>query len=180
MRNILLFISLVLFMNFSGCLIFNRISYDIKTDGRTGTAEVNIYDFRSDAGNPNEFEEDKEYLFNYAYKSEKFIEDMKKEGKEVISRELHLVNDTLNGRIVYRFNDMANAVENLVYEDGFYFLTLPLDEEIVYTNGEVIESAQYKRIIWDDSFTNLKYELISFSFDQRRYRPLGFHFKSIK
>jgi hypothetical protein len=180
MRIIFLFVLFIMFINFNGCLIFNRIAYDIKTDGKSGTAVVNIYDFRSDAGNPGEFEEDKEYLFDYAWKSEKFMQDMKQQGKAVISRELFLSGDTLNGKIVYRFDDINNAVENLVYEDGFYFLTLPVEEEIVSTNGEVIESKDFKRIIWDDSFTNLKYELISFSFEQRRFRPLGFHFKSLE
>jgi hypothetical protein len=179
MRVILPPVLFILFLNFSGCLVFNRISYEIKTDGKTGITEVNIYDFRSDAQNPTEFEEDKDYLFEYAWKSEKFLEDMKNEGKEVISRELYLSNDTLNGKIIYRFTDITQAVENLVFEDGFYYMTLPVEEEVISTNGEVIESRSYKRIIWDSSFKTIQFELLYFSFDERRYRPLGFHFKSL-
>jgi hypothetical protein len=179
MRVLTLFGTVILFMTFSGCLIFNRISYEIKTDGKGGTAEINFYDLRSNAADPAEFEEDKKNLFEYIWKSDKFTVDMKKENKEIISRELYLSGDTLNGRVVFKFNNI-NGIENIVAEDGFYYLTLPLADEVLSTNGEVIESKEYKRILWDDSFEILKFEILSFSFDEERYRPLGFHFKSLK
>jgi hypothetical protein len=179
MRAILLFMMFLMFMTFNGCLIFNKISYEIRTDGKGGTAEVYFHDLRSNATSPAEFEEDKENLFNYMWKSDKFLADMRKEGKDILERELFLSNDTLNGRIVFKFRDL-NGLENIVAEDGFYYLTLPLEDEIISTNGEVIESREYKRILWDESFEVIKFEILSFSFDEERYRPLGFHFKSLK
>jgi hypothetical protein len=179
MRVLTLLSAVILFMTLNGCLIFNRISYEIKTDGKAGTAEITVYDLRSNAAAPSEFEEDKENLFEYMWKSDKFIEDMKKEDKHIISRDLYLKGDTLNGRVVFKFNNIS-GIENIVAEDGFYYLTLPLADEILSTNGEVIESKDYKRILWDDSFEVLKFEILSFSFDEERYRPLGFHFKSLK
>ncbi len=171
-------ISLVLIFSFEGCLIFNKISYNIKTDGKAGTAEVYFYDIRSNADDPSEFEEDKNNLFSYMWKSSEFMENMRKEGKEILHRELYLSNDTLNAKVIFRFTDIRNA-ENIILEDNFYYLTLPLADSVISTNGEIIESQQYKRILWDNNFSNLKFEILGFSFDEERYRPLGYHFKSL-
>jgi hypothetical protein len=179
MRILPIFILILMLLTLNGCLIFNKISYEIKTDGKSAVAEVHIYDIRSDAETPAEFEQDKDYIFNYAWKSSDFIAQMNKEGKEIIERELYLTGDTLNAKILFKVSDISN-IENIIYEDGFYYMTLPLEDEIVSTNGEVIESREYKRILWDDSFEVIKFEILGFSFNEKRYRPLGFHFRSLK
>jgi hypothetical protein len=179
MKKFYYLIIILLATVFSGCLIFNKISYKVITEGRSGSAEVIFHDIRSDASSPTEFDSDKDYLFNYIWKSDQFIADMKKEGKEITERELFLSNDTLVGRIVFNFDEITN-VENLVLEDDFFFLTLPLEDSVVTTNGEIIISQQYKRILWDASFDELTFEILGHSFEEERYRPLGYHFKQIK
>jgi hypothetical protein len=41
------------------------------------------------------------------------------------------------------------------------------------TNGEVITSKGYKRIMWDNSIKELKFTMFSFSFDKEKYRELA-------
>lgn len=144
-----------------GCLAGEKISYQVNVDGKShnsGTATVLYTNIRSDGTNDEEVQEDMKNLFDYMLKDPKFISDMKIEGKDIVKRELIKDDDRLDGRVVYHFSRLSD-VENLAYEDGFYFLTLALDDSVLYTNGEVITSSKYKRILWDDSHTTLKFEI---------------------
>jgi hypothetical protein len=179
MRTVIILFAGFFVILFNGCLIFHKISYEVKLEGSSGTAEVVFYDLRSDAENPSEFEEDKNNLFDYMWKSSQFITDMQEQGKNIIERDLYLSNDTLNGRVVFTFSSINN-VENIMLEDDFYYLTLPLEDSVMYTNGEIIKSQEYKRILWDSSFDEIEFDIMGFSFDEERYRPLGYHFKSLK
>ncbi len=164
---------------FNGCLIFHKISYKITTDGKKGTAEVYFYDIRSNAENPSEFDEDKTSLFTYMWKSAEFLSNMKNEGKEILERELFLSGDTLNGKAIFSFDDIS-SVENIMIDNDFYYMTLPLEDSVISTNGEIITSQQYKRILWERGIPELRFEILGFSFEYERYRPLGYHFKSLK
>jgi hypothetical protein len=179
MRIIFVLAAMSLLFLLNGCLIFNSVSYEITTEGEGGTAVVHFYDIRSNAQNPSEFEEDKDNLFSYMWKSDKFIDDMKREGKVITERELYLEDNILNGRITFSFSKITD-VENIMLEDNFYYLTLPLEDSVITTNGEIIESHEYKRILWDAGFNDLKFQILGFSFDEERYRPLGIHFKSLQ
>lgn len=151
----------LLAFGFSGCLVGHRIIYHVKPDkAGAGTAAVYYTDIRSDAANQQEFEEDKRNLFQYMLKSNDFIQDMKNEGKIIETRNLEIQEGKLTGKAVFRFNKLSD-VENLAFEDGFYFLTLALDDSVVYTNGEVIKSSGYKRILWDDRIDTLKFEILT-------------------
>jgi hypothetical protein len=157
----------------SGCLIFHKVSYNIELDNaKAGKVTVVISDIRSDATTETEFEEDKERLFGMILESEEFIQSMGEEGKEIINRELFLTGDTLNGRVEYKFNDINN-IEGIVAEAGFYYLTLPLEDSVLTTNGEIIRSKNFKRIIWEAGTRNLHFEMLSFSFDRHEYRKLA-------
>ncbi|MCX6151827.1 MAG: hypothetical protein NTX22_14985 [Ignavibacteriales bacterium] len=160
MKILSVFSLFVLFATLSGCLIGHKIVYivDVNKSG-PGTATVWYNNIRSDATNDQEFEEDKNNLFDYMLKSDKFIKDMKAEGKTITSRELIMEKEQLNGKAVYYFTKLSD-VENLSYEEGFYYLTLALDDSVVATNGEVIKSAKYKRILWDESINPLKFEIL--------------------
>lgn len=166
--------------SFGGCLVGEKIVYEVNVDKshNSGTATVTYTNIRSDAANDKEFEEDKKNLFEYMYKSPQFIQQMKGEGKEVIKRELFPdEKKNLTGRAVYKFRKLSD-VENLAYEDGFYFLTLALDDSVISTNGEVIKSSNYKRILWDDSHTTLKFEImIESSQAVSKLRPMAPYFK---
>jgi len=160
MRSLFLFLAFVFILSLSGCLVGHKIVYIVDASkAGNGTATVWYNDIRSDAANDQEFEEDKTNLFDYLLKSDKFLDDMKAEGKTIVSRELLVEDNKLNGKSVYYFKKLSD-VENLSYEDGFYFLTLALDDSVVSTNGEVIRSANHKRILWDESITPLKFEIL--------------------
>ncbi len=64
------------------------------------------------------------------------------------------------GTIKYSFDDVSK-VEGIVYQEPFYFITIPLEDSIVSTNGEVIVSEEHKRIMWDNSIKTLKFEMFS-------------------
>jgi len=144
-----------------GCLVFNTVSYEVKLEGEnSGTVNMQVNDIRSDAINVSELEEDKNQLFNFMWKSDDFVQQMKEEGKLITDRQLFVLNGNLNGNLSYNFNDVT-TVEGIQYEEPFYFLTLNPEDSIVTTNGEVINSKGLKRIMWDNSIKTLKFEMFS-------------------
>lgn len=158
---------------FSGCLTFHRISYKLNLEGELkGNGIITVYDIRSDAETESEFEEDKLTLFNYILDSENFLNDMRYEGKIILSRELFKEDNLLNGRAEFNFNDIRD-VEAISYEDGFYFLTMDLQDSIHSTNGEVVYSDDYKRIIWGKDVKTIEFEMISTDYDDMYYRDLA-------
>jgi hypothetical protein len=160
--RIIKIISLPLLATFiQGCLVFHTVSYEINlVDEKSGTVKMEIIDIRSDAMNASELEEDKLQLFHFIFKSDDFIVQMKDEGKNITDRQLIAVEGNLNGVAKYSFDDISK-VEGIVYDDPFYYLTLGLEDSIITTNGEIIVSDQYKRIMWDNSIKTLKFEMFS-------------------
>lgn len=144
----------------SGCLIGNKISYNVHLDGSGGgRAEVIIHDIRSDAKTELDYEEDKSSLFEYMLKSSDFVLEMVKDGKYIESRELYVEDGKLNGKVVYTFKKLSDF-ENLMQEDGYYHITMAPDDEPLSSNGEIIKSEQYKRIMWSADEKNLKFEML--------------------
>lgn len=158
---------------FSGCLVGHKIVYEINVNkDMPGTATVHYVNIRSDAVNDQEFEEDKKNLFEYMLKSDQFIKDRKTEGFEITSRELYLDDSKLNGKVNFNYNKLGD-VEGLAYEDGFFFVTMALDDSVLATNGEVIKSATYKRIIWDQSIKPLRFEILIEPTANTKLRPMA-------
>lgn len=144
---------------FTGCLTFNTISYEVHIDDYgDGTVNVFVSDIRSDAFNQKELDEDKKNLFDFLLKSNSFIQQMKDEGKFITKRELKVEDGKLNGKVEYSFDEINN-VEGIVYESPYYFLTVAPSDSILSTNGQVMVSEDYKRIIWDNSIKVLKFKM---------------------
>jgi len=159
LRKLLVLIPLVILMQ--GCLVFHSVSYEIiMADKKSGTVTIQVADIRSDAMNTSELEEDKNQLFQELLKGDEFVKQMSDEGKNILNRELYLSNDKLNGTVKYSFEDVAK-VEGIVYQEPFYFITIPLEDSIISTNGEVIISEGHKRIMWDNSIKTMKFEMFS-------------------
>lgn len=166
-----------LVLSINGCLVPEKISYTIKLETPTsGLVTMQFYNIKSNATTDEEFNEDRENLFNNITKSDKLLAQLKGEGKEVVERNLFLDNDKLNGKAEYRFNDIQK-VEGIRFEDGFYYLTLALDDSVVSTNGQVIKSRNYKRILWDKSIKVLKFEMYSSGFNDKQFRALAPYYK---
>jgi hypothetical protein len=147
-----------------GCLLFHSVSYKVELDGTTnGSATVVVEDIRSDAMNSEELDSDKNNLFDFMLNSDDFITVMEDEGQFITSRELFKNDDMLNGKASFSFDDITK-VEGIVYEEPFYFLTINSEDSILETNGEVVVSKDYKRIIWDDSFKTLEFKMFSEDF----------------
>jgi len=158
-KTILSVICLIFITN--GCLLFHSVQYEITpAEGKGGTAILTVEDIRSDAINSSELDEDKKNLFDFMYKSDEFINQMKDEGKIIKSRKLIVDDGKLIGKIVFDFNDIE-IVEGIIYEEPFYYLTLSPMDSIISTNGEVIRSDMHKRIIWDNSIKVLKFKMFS-------------------
>jgi hypothetical protein len=158
---------------FYGCLIFNKMSYTINIDkDTTGTVTVLVSDIRSDASAGSNLETDKKNLFEYIYKSPEFISQMKDEGKNITHRELFLHGDTLMGKADFSFGSIF-SIEKIRYESGFYYLTLTLDDSVLTTNGQIIYSKDHKRILWDNSFKVLKFEMLGYPFKKDEYTRLS-------
>lgn len=158
-KKLLTFLPLIFTMQ--GCLVFHTVSYEVNlNDALEGTVTVNISDIRSDAMNTSELEEDKKQLFQELLKSDEFVKQMSEEGKYILDRKLFISEGKLNGMIKYSFDDVSK-VEGIVYQEPFYFITIPLEDSIISTNGEVIMSEGHKRIMWDNSIKTLKFEMFS-------------------
>ena len=179
MKNIsLIIVSIILTVLFAGCLVPEKIFYAIKLDGQnSGYVTMQFYNIKSNSDNDKEFQEDKENLFNYILKSDKLTAQLKGQGKDVISREFYVDGDRLNGKAEYRFKDI-NKVEGIRFEDGFYYLTLALDDSVISTNGRIIKSKEYKRILWDKSIKILKFEMYSSGFNEKEFRALAPFYKT--
>ena len=161
---------------FDGCLIFHKMSYTINLDkDTTGNATIIVSDIRSDASAGSNLEADKKNLFEYIYKSPDFISQMKDEGKTITNRNLFLRGDTLMGKTDFSFGSIF-SVEKIQYQDGFYYLTLTLDDSVLTTNGQIIYSKDYKRILWKNSFKVLKFEMLGFPFIKDEYTRLSAFF----
>lgn len=170
---LLLFIAVIL----SGCLVFNKISYEIvMSDSSAGSASVAIYDIRSDAKTPFRLEEDINYLYNYSGKSKKFIEQMKLEGKEITGRELEIKEDTVIGYLSFNFNSLS-AFGNITFDAGFYILTLSPTDSIIATNGQVLRTKNDLRILWDEDIEKISYTLMGNSFEKEGFTKLAPYYK---
>ena len=158
-KKILMLLPIIFTMQ--GCLVFNTVSYEVNLeDENSGTVTLNVSDIRSDAMNTTELEEDKNQLFNFILESDEFVQQMSEEGKFILDRKLFLSNGKLNGTLKYSFDDVSK-VEGIVYQEPFYFITIPLEDSIVSTNGEVIVSEGHKRIMWDNTIRTLKFKMFS-------------------
>ena len=157
MKNFsIIIVTLSLVFLTQGCLLFHSVSYKVELDGTTsGTATVLVEDIRSDALNSEELDSYKKNLFEFILESDDFITLMEDEGQFITSRELFNNNGRLYGEATFTFDDITK-VEGIVYEAPFYFLTINPEDSILETNGEVIISKNYKRIIWDDSFKTIE------------------------
>jgi hypothetical protein len=161
-----------------GCLLFHSVSYEVEPDGKGGgSANLTIEDIRSDAINTTELNEDKKNLFEFMYKSDEFINQMKDEGKLINTRQLMVNDKKLNGKINFSFDDIE-MVEGIIYEEPFYFLTLSPEDSIISTNGEVITSDRYKRIMWDNSVKVLKFKMFSDDINAGRLVGMAQYFES--
>lgn len=168
---------LFLTLSISGCIDFYKVSYVIKLDTPDkGTAYVHLYDLRSDAVKEKDLETDKQNIFQYALKSNDFLQAMKQEGKNIQSRDLYVSGDTLDANVVYKF-DSITSVENMQHDAGFYYLTLEPTDSVISTNGEIISSKDRKRILWDKSMSTLKFEILSNTFSGNSYKMLGPYYK---
>lgn len=154
-----IFITIILLL--PGCLVIEKIGYSIElNDDGSGTATVMFHDIRSDAIGNNEFEEDKDALFNYILRSSELKESMLSEGKDVSLRELEVRDGKLYGKAVYTFKDITR-VEGLRREAGFIYMTMQLEDSLQYTNGKVVVSEEYRRILWDDKAKRIEFEVLS-------------------
>lgn len=169
------FIFIFILTSSPGCLVFQKISYEITiNDDKSGTAKIYITDITSDATDSEAFKQDTSALFTFMQKSNQFIEDMKNEDRFIKIRNLILNGGNLDAEVVYDFTQIK-GVENISYEDGFYYLTMEPADSIISTNGEVIKSKNYKRILWDDKQKLLKFSM--FSAETDAYRKLAPYYK---
>ena len=172
---LLYFLLPLLIISAPACLVFNKISYEIVlNEDRSGTATVYISDITSDATDSEAFAQDTAGLFTQMLTSDEFIEEMKNEGRFISSRKLIVNGDNLDGEVKYNFKIITD-IENIAHEDGFYFLTLDPADSVISTNGELIKSKDYKRILWDDKLKILKFEM--FSAETYAYRKLIPYYK---
>jgi hypothetical protein len=168
---------ILLGFSLSGCIDFYKVSYEINLETPDkGTATVHIYDLRSDSIKEKDFETDRNNIFEFALKSDDFLKSMKQEGKIIKSRELYVVGDTLDANVVYKFNSITD-VENMQHDAGFFYLTLEPRDSVISTNGQIIASKDRKRILWDKSTKNLKFEILSNTFEDKSYKMLGPYYK---
>lgn len=148
-------------LQFTGCIVFHSVSYEvnINEDG-TGIAKLSIQDINSDAATKEALEEDIKNVMEYALKSKEFIDAMEAEGKRTGSRNIYVEDGKLNATLTYSFVDVSK-VEGMQFDDPYYYLTIPPEDSIISTNGQVSKTKEYQRIIWDKSIKTFKFKMFS-------------------
>jgi len=161
MKNLKFLLLLLLVIQFTGCIVFNNVSYEVTVneDG-TGTALLTIEDINTDAVTKEAIDEDVKSILEHGLKSQQFAEDMKSEGKQIISRNVVIENEKLNAIVLYEFSEISR-VEGLQFDDPYYYLTVPVEDSILSTNGQITKTAEYQRIVWDKSIKTLKFKMYS-------------------
>jgi len=157
-------ITTLIMIFFTGCLTFHKVSYVVKlTTPTAGTVSLTAYDIRSTAKNNKEFDQDKNNLFQYMLKSKQFLADQQTQGKNIISRKLYVEDGKLIGHGEYKFTEIKN-VEEMKYDSGFHYLNLSLGDSVISTNGEIVKSKSFKRIMWDSTYKELKFTMLGNTF----------------
>jgi len=178
MKKIILvtaFFSLMFFVH--GCLLMHSVTYEIKAnENGGGTAVVKVDNIKSDALNSSVLNEDKKALFEFMYKSDDFVSQMKDEGKEITSRKLFIEDGKLFGEAHFKFENI-NKVEGIIYEEPFYYLTLSPGDSVISTNGEVIVTDLNRRIIWDNTIEVLKFTMFSDAVSGENLTGMAQYFK---
>jgi hypothetical protein len=161
MKNLKIILLLLLVFQLSGCIVFHSVSYEVNVneDG-TGIANLSIEDINSDATSKEALDEDIKNIMEYALKSQEFLEGMEAEGKKTASRDIYVVDGKLNASISFSFVEISR-VEGMQFDDPYYFLTIPVEDSIISTNGQVTKTSEYQRIVWDKSIKTLKFKMYS-------------------
>lgn len=161
MKNLKIILLLILLFQLTGCIVFHTVSYEvnINEDG-TGTALLSIKDINSDATTKEALDEDIKNIMEYAFKSKEFLDGMEAEGKRTGSRDIYVEDGKLNATLSYSFFEI-NRVEGMQFDDPYYYLTIPAEDSIISTNGQITKTAEYKRIVWDKTIKTLKFTMFS-------------------
>lgn len=161
MKKIIYVLSLILISQLTGCIVFHSVSYDVNVnDDGTGTAKVFIEDINSDGKTDEAINQDVRGIIEQGWKSQQFLDDMETEGKKVISRDLFVQDGKLNAIINYEFDEISK-VEGMQFDDPYYYLTIPVEDSIISTNGQITKTKEYQRIVWDKSIKTLKFKMYS-------------------
>lgn len=167
------FLILMLITQLSGCIVFNTVSYEVtyNEDG-TGTVLVTIEDINSDATTKENLDEDIKSILEYGLKSHEFVNDQKTEGKNITTRNLVVERGKLNAIARYEFTDISK-VEGMQFDDPYFYLTVPPEDSIISTNGQVTKKAEYQRIVWDKSIKTLKFKMYSDNTSRENLKSLA-------
>lgn len=161
MKKLFYLASLLLITQVTGCIVFHSVSYEVNVneDG-TGTALLTIEDINTDAVTKEAVDEDVKSILEHGLKSQQFVDDLKSEGKQIISRNVVIEKEKLNAIILYEFSEISK-VEGLQFDDPYYYLTIPVEDSIISTNGQITKTPEYQRIVWDKSIKTLKFKMYS-------------------
>ena len=173
MKRAIFIIFILVLTQFTGCIVFHSVSYEVNVnnDG-TGTALVTIEDLNTDASSKEIIDEDVKSILEYGLKSSEFVDGMNAEGKKIVSRNLFVEKEKLNALISYEFNEISK-VEGMQYDDPYYYLTIPPEDSIISTNGQITVTSGYKRIVWDKSIKTLKFKMYSDDTNREELKSLA-------
>jgi hypothetical protein len=173
MKNVIKLLSILLLIQLTGCIVFHSVSYEVNVnDDGTGTALVTIDDINTDAATKEMIDEDVKSILEYGLKSSEFVDGMNAEGKKIVSRNLFVEKEKLNALISYEFNEISK-VEGMQFDDPYYYLTIPPEDSIISTNGQITVTSEYKRIVWDKSIKTLKFKMYSDNTSREELKSLA-------
>lgn len=149
----------------AGCIVVEKRSYVINLNNdNSGTATVTFQDIRSNAIGNKEFDQDVINLID-TYQGEDFILYWKEDGITILNRELYVEDDILSGKVTFKFEDITN-IEGIRFDNDFYYLSYLAQDSVSATNGQRIDSGEYKRILWDKGTKTLEFTY----FDDMEYQ----------
>jgi hypothetical protein len=161
MKKFSMIVLIAAIAQFTGCIVFHSVSYEVNVnDDGTGSVLLKIDDLNTDGTTEETIQEDVNSIFQYGLKSQEWLDGMQAEGKQVTSRNLVVENGKLNAIVSYEFKDVS-VVEGMQFDDPYYYITIPPEDSIISTNGQINRTQEYQRIIWDKSIKTLKFKMFS-------------------
>ncbi len=155
-RPKVVFAAVVFLAVIPGCLQVRMTEHRIRLKGDgSGEHSLRMIDIRSDGVTDSAVAHDYRVMISSFDSGAQ--QEFASRGRSIVEKKLYTRGDTLFGELRYSFEDLA-AVEGLRVRDDEIFVIVPVEREIVRTNGKIRKEATgAQRIVWKRGAAQLQY-----------------------
>jgi hypothetical protein len=176
MKRIILLPLLIVTVTMHGCLTYKTVKYEIKfnEDFKSGIMRVTYFDLRSSEEDPQKQENDFNELVRLT-KEDDFLLDSMEDGVYVKERKFSAQDGKIVGTYSGIFRNLKIDSEELKESENERSITLDKDEnDIIETNGKVMESKDKFIITWAKDVRNLDIKITKM-YDAQTYSLMDYY-----